>query len=120
MTKARKLLVAAISLVLITAVIAGAYLYQVEQQRQADEATEMLIEGITLFQEEVTGVKMSFGEHIVGFHYLNVDLKCTLCIRSTDWTVIVSWQDNAVSSSSILGTSRGRACLRTRPSVMCG
>ena len=50
--KARKLLVVASSLVLVAAVVAGAYLYQIERQRQALEATVLLQEGIALFQQE--------------------------------------------------------------------
>ena len=52
MTKTRNLLVAASGLLLITAVVAGVYLYQIERQRQADETTVLLAEGILLFQQE--------------------------------------------------------------------
>lgn len=52
MTTARKLLIATISLVLITAFVAAAYLYQVEQQRQAEEATALMEQGITQFQQK--------------------------------------------------------------------
>jgi Flp pilus assembly protein TadD len=52
MNKARKLLLAAIGLVLILAAGAAAYRYQIERQRQAEEATVLLQEGITQFSEE--------------------------------------------------------------------
>jgi Flp pilus assembly protein TadD len=52
MTKVRKLLVAGISLVLIAAVIAVAYQYQIERESRALEATVLLQEGITQFQQE--------------------------------------------------------------------
>jgi len=51
MTKARKLLVAGIGLVLIVAVVAGAYQYRIERQRLAVEAAVLLQEGIALFQQ---------------------------------------------------------------------
>ena len=51
-TRMRKLLIATISLVLITAVVAAAYLYQVERQRQAEEATVLLEQGIAQFQQK--------------------------------------------------------------------
>jgi Flp pilus assembly protein TadD len=51
-TKARKLLVVGSSLVLIAAVVGGAYLYQIERQRQAEEATVLLLEGIAQFHQE--------------------------------------------------------------------
>ena len=52
MTRARKLLLAAISLMLITAIATAAYLYQVEQQRQAEEATALMEQGIAQFQKK--------------------------------------------------------------------
>ena len=52
MTKARKLLLAGISVVLITAVVAGAYLFQIEQERQAVEAAVLMQEGIAQFHQE--------------------------------------------------------------------
>ena len=52
MTKARKLLVAGLGLVLIAAVVAAAYQYRIERQNQALEATVLLQEGISLFQQE--------------------------------------------------------------------
>lgn len=52
MTKTGKLLVTAISLVLITAVVAAAYLYQIEQQRQAEDVRALMEQGITQFQQK--------------------------------------------------------------------
>ena len=50
--KARKLLLIAASLILITAIAAAAYLYQIEQQRQAEEATALVEKGIAQFSQE--------------------------------------------------------------------
>lgn len=50
--KARKLLLAAISLILIAAIAAAAYLYQAEQQRQAEEAAALTEQGIAQFQQK--------------------------------------------------------------------
>ena len=52
MTKTSKLLATAISVVLITTVVAAAYLYQIEQQLQAEEATVLMEQGITQFQQK--------------------------------------------------------------------
>ncbi len=52
MTKVRKLLVAGFGLVLIAAVVAAAYEYRIERQRQVEEAAVLLLEGIAQFHQE--------------------------------------------------------------------
>lgn len=52
MTKARKLLVATIGLVLVTALIAATYVYRIEQERQTGDVHVLIDEGITQFREE--------------------------------------------------------------------
>ncbi len=52
MTRTRELLIGAISLVTIAAIFATMYLYQVEQQRQAEEAATLIENGIAQFRQE--------------------------------------------------------------------